>query len=246
MRWLLVGVLVLAGCDTLFPEFSGKPADAGVPGDGGNDDGGNASPAIAGVVCALTDVRDYRSCSTGVPSNLRITVEETRQMALADASGHFTLPLSMKLATATIAVVDPSNNFLPTIVPLHLSNGVAANLALPIVSAQTVQSIELNNGLQDDPSAGNILAWAVDGTGTPVAGVSTGNNAALYDDNATNGLSPGTATHAHGAIALLAVRGSSQQLTLTPPPTAPVKGDTFTLPLRAGAVTMTTLFLPPR
>lgn len=249
MRWLLiVGVFGgLAGCDTLFPEFAGKPADAAVPTDGGaGDDGGNASPAIAGVVCALSDVRDYRSCGTGVPSALRITVEETRQMVLADASGHFSLALAAKLDVATIAVVDPSNSFVPTIVPARLSNGIAANLALPIVSAQTVQSLELANGLTEDASAGNVLAWAVDGTGTPVAGVSTGNNAALYDDNAPNSLSPGTTTHGHGAIALLGVRGTSQLLTLTAPPTGTVKGDSFTLPLRAGALTMTTLYLPPR
>lgn len=248
MRWLFVAgvVLALAGCDTLFPEFAGKPADAGVPTDGASDDGGNGAPALSGVVCVLTDVRDYRSCSTGVPSSLRITVEETRQQALADASGHFTLPLSMKLDVATVAVVDPSNNFVPTIIPVRLSNGIAANLALPIASAQTMQQLELANGLQDDPTAGNLLAWAVDPTGTPVAGASIGVNSALYDDNAPNGLSPGTATHGHGAVALLAVRGSSLMLTLTPPATAPLKADSFTLPLRAGALTMSTLVLPPR
>ena len=35
-------------------------------------------------------------------------------------------------------------------------------------------------------------------------------------------------------------------LTLTPPPTAPLSADTFTLPIRSGAVTATTLVLPPR
>ncbi len=246
MRWLLVAVLALSGCDTLFPELSGKPPDAGIPTDGGSGDGGNASPALAGVVCVLADVRDYRSCTTGVPSGLRITVEETRQTTNADPSGHFTLPLSMKLATATVAVVDPANNFVPTIVPVHLSSGVAANLALPIVATQTLQQIELQNGVQDNPQAGNLIAWAIDGNGAPVTGVSTGNSAALYDDNAPNALSPGTATHAHGAIALFSVGGSTLSLTLTPPPTLPLKADTFMLPLRAGAITMTALVLPPR
>src|SRR6266511_2470780 len=93
---LLAGsVLIgLAGCDTLFPEFAGKPpADLATPGDGGAD-GGSGTPHLAGVVCVLTDLRDYRSCANGAPGNLRITVEETRDVGMTDVTGHFTLALS--------------------------------------------------------------------------------------------------------------------------------------------------------
>ena len=105
-RWLLLAGIVsaLSGCDTLFPEFSGKPADAAVPGDGGVDDGGGA-PLLAGIVCILGDVRDYRSCATGSPGILRVTVEETRQQTMTDVTGHFTLPLSMKIDVATVLPV---------------------------------------------------------------------------------------------------------------------------------------------
>src|SRR2546423_6929436 len=189
MRWfLLAGILALSGCDTLFPEFSGKPADASVAHDGGADDGGS-SPMIAGVVCVLGDVRDYRTCATGSPGLLRITVEETREQTMTDVTGHFTLALSMKLAIATVAAVDPSGNFAPTIVPVRLSGGVANNVALPVVSQQTLMQIELANGLQADPQRGTFLGWAVDPSGAPVAGVTTGITSALYDDNAPNGLS---------------------------------------------------------
>jgi hypothetical protein len=243
MRWLVL-LFALSGCDTLFPEFSGKP-DAAVPGDGGADDGGT-SPLLAGVVCVLNDVRDYRTCTPGSPGILRVTVEETRQQTMTDVTGRFSLPLSMKLDTATVAAVDPSSNFAPTIVPVRLVNGVAANLALPVVSQQTLMSIELANGVQDDPQLGKLLGWAVDPGGTPVAGVSAGITSALYDDNAPNTLSAGTATHAKGTIALFGVTPSTKTLTLTPPPTAPLSSDTFTVPIRSGAVTATTLVLPPR
>ena len=246
MRWLLLaGIFALSGCDTLFPEFSGKPVDAAVPGDGGVEDGGGA-PMLAGIVCVLGDVRDYRTCATGSPGLLRVTVEETRQQTMTDITGHFMLPLSMKLDVATVAAVDPSNNYAPTIVPVRLSNGVANNVALPVVSEQTLMQLELANGVQDDPQRGTFLGWAVDPSGTPVAGVSTGNTSAFYDDNAPNGLSSGTATHQRGTIALFNVTPMSLVLTLTPPPTAPLSPDTFTVPIRSGAITATTLVLPPR
>lgn len=246
-RWLLAAgvVFALSGCDTLFPEFSGKPADASVPRDGGADDGGT-SPMIAGVVCVLGDVRDYRTCAAGSPGILRVTVEETREQTMTDITGHFTLPLSMKLDLATVAAVDPSGNYAPTIVPLRLSNGAANGIALPVVSQQTLMQIELANGVQDDPQLGTLLGWAVDPTGAPVAGVTTGNTHALYDDNAPNALSAGTSTHQRGTIAFFGVTPTTAMLTLTPPPTSPLSPDTFTVPIRSGAITATTLVLPPR
>jgi hypothetical protein len=246
-RWLVLAgvVFALSGCDTLFPEFSGKPADASIPGDGGASDGGG-SPMIAGVVCILGDIRDYRTCATGAPGSLRITVEETREQTMTDVTGHFTLPLSTKLDLATVAAIDPSGNYAPSIVPLRLLNGVANNVALPVVSQQTLMQLELANGVQDDPQLGTFLGWAVDPSGTPVAGVSTGNTRAFYDDNAPNSLSAGTSTHQRGTIAFFTVTPTSLMLTLTPPPTGPLSSDTFTVPIRSGAVTATTLVLPPR
>ena len=243
---LWASVLLLSGCDTLFPEFGGsKPPDAAVARDGGvSDDGG--TPMLAGVVCVLGDVRDYRTCLTGAPGILRITVEETRQQTMTDAAGRFVLPLSMKIDVATVAAVDPSGHFAPTIVPVHLAGGVANNVALPVVAAQTISSIELANGVNDDPQRGTFIGWAVDPTGTPVAGVSSGQSSALYDDNAANTLSAGTATHQRGAVALFVVTPTTLTLTLTPPPTVALSGDTFTIPIRPGAVTATTLVLPPR
>jgi hypothetical protein len=248
MRWLLLGLVAcsafpLSGCDVLFPEFAG--GDAAVPRDGGMEDGGS-SPMLAGVVCILGDVRDYKSCATGSPGVLRVTVEETRQQTMTDVAGHFTLPLSQKLATATVAAVDPAGNFAPSVVPVRLTNGAAAGIALPVVAVQTLMSIELANGVQDDPDLGTLLAWAVDPSGAPVAGVTTNSKSALYDDNAPNTLSAGTATHQDGTIALFTVSPTSLMLTLTPPPTSPLSADTFTLPIRSGAVTATTLVLPPR
>jgi len=247
MRWLLLAGIVsaLSGCDTLFPEFSGKPVDAAVPRDGGSDDGGS-SPMLAGIVCILGDVRDYRTCATGSPGILRVTVEETREQTMTDVTGHFTLPLSMKLDIATVAAVDPSGNYAPTIVPVRLANGVGNNVALPVVSQQTLMQIELANGVQADPQLGIFLGWAVDPSGAPVAGVSTGNTRALYDDNAPNALSAGTSTHQRGTIAFFNVTPTTMMLTLTPPPTAPLSPDTFTVPIRSGAITATTLVLPPR
>ncbi len=246
MRWALlaVGLVALSGCDVLFPEFNGS-GDAAVPGDGGaTDDGG--TPLLAGVVCVLGDVRDYRTCATGSPGVLRVTVEETRQQTMTDVTGRFSLPLSQKLTTATVAAVDPSGNFAPTIVPVHLANGIANNVALPVVAAQTLSQIELANGIQDDPQRGTLLAWAVDPTGAPVAGVGSGVTTALYDDNAPNTLSAGTATHQRGTIALFTVTPTSLMLTLTPPASSPLSPDSFTVPIRSGAVTATTLVLPPR
>ena len=248
MRWCLVvvcGLFALSGCDVLFPEFNGT-GDAAVAGDGGApDDAG--TPLLAGVVCVLGDVRDYRSCATGSPGALRVTVEETRQQTMTDVTGRFSLPLSQKLATATVAAVDPSGRFATTLIPVHLAaGGIANNLALPVVDAQTLANIELSNGVQDDPQRGTLLGWAVDASGAPVAGVGSGITTAVYDDNAPNTLSAGTATHARGTIALFGVTPTSIMLTLTPPASAPVSGDTFTLPIRSGAVTATTLVLPPR
>jgi hypothetical protein len=85
-------VLILCGCDLLFPEFAGSKPNPTSSSDGGSDGGGG--PHIGGVLCSLGDLRDYRTCGGITGSQLRVTVEETRDEAPADGNGHFTLPLS--------------------------------------------------------------------------------------------------------------------------------------------------------
>src|SRR5262245_13799937 len=105
MRVLLAGVVLLAaGCDLLFPELTPKQPDMAQP-DGGGDGGG--PPHIAGRVCALGDLRDYRTCA-GAAGMFRIGVEETRESVMTDPTGVFVLPLSKKLDKVVLAAVDPS------------------------------------------------------------------------------------------------------------------------------------------
>jgi hypothetical protein len=242
--------LLLAGCDTLFPEFGGSkpPADMATYGDGGtSSDGGDATPRIEGMVCILGDVRDYRSCAAGTPGILRITVEETRQQAMTDQSGRFSLPLSMKLETAIIAAVDPNSTFPPTIMPVRLNkDGVLTNLALPVFPAATLSNIAYQNGMTMDPLRGTLIAWAIDPNGAPLANVATSYNGAFFDDAGTNQLSASTGTRIHGAVGIFDVAPATLTLTLTPPATAAVRADTFTIPIRAGALTATALVLPAR
>lgn len=243
----LAGAALTLGCDVLFPEFGGSsPPDASVY-DGGGGDAGDDGPRLVGTVCILGDLRDYRSCAAGAPGVLRITVEETRQQTMTDAAGHFTLPLATPLGTATVAAVDPRGNFATTVAPVRLQNGVALNLALPVVDAQALANAALANGMTLDPQRGVVLGWVVDGSGAPVAGAAAAAQPSLLVDGpAVNELDPGTATHAHGALALFDAAPTSVTLQVTPPPSLPLSGDSFTLPVRAGAVTLTTLYLPPR
>lgn len=244
MRWLAL-VVVLSGCDTLFPEFAGKPRDAGIPGDAAVD-GGDQAPRLQGVVCILSDLRDYRSCANGSPGILRITVEETRQATMTDPTGHFTLPLSAKLTSATVAVVDPQQTYATMIVPLALPSGVAANLALPTVTRQTLSNVELASGVVADNTRGNVVAWAIDPSGVPQAGVAVMPPSAFVEGAGQNELVAGTRTGSHGTVALLDVSPSMATLQLAPPPTAPLRGDSYVVPVRAGALTATTLVLAPR
>jgi hypothetical protein len=242
-------MLLLAGCDTLFPEFGGsKPADTDMAmSDGGGTDGGDPNPRLQGMVCILADLRDYRTCAAGAPGILRITVEETRQQAMTDMTGHFTLPLSMKLDYATVAAVDPNNMYPPTIMPVRLNkDGVLTNLALPVVAASTLDNVALQNGHNMDALSGTLIAWAIDPNGAPLANVAANNAGAFFDDVGQNQLSSGTGTRLHGAVGIFEVRPATLMLTLTPPATAAVRADTFTIPIRAGALTATTLILPPR
>jgi hypothetical protein len=237
--------LALSGCDTLFPEFSGKPPpDLATDPDAGAD-GGTTTPHLAGVVCVLGDLRDYRSCANGVPGMFRISVEETRDVGMTDASGHFTLALSRKLDAATVAAVDPLNRYAPSIIPLALTNGALDAVALPVVDQNIVANAAVQNGATLDPQRGTVIAWAVDPNGTPVSNVVC--NPTVYTDgSATNQIFANGATGPHGTLGLFNAMPQAVLLALTPPASSLLKADQFSLPVRPSAVTLSRVVLLPR
>jgi hypothetical protein len=244
MRWWLALVVLSAGCDTLFPEFADKPPPAADMG------AASSTPTIAGTLCALRDVRDLSSCGPARTDGLRVTVEETRQAAAVDLSGAFTLPLASALDTATLAAVDPTGTFLPTVMRVRLGGVGASGISVALIDAATVQTLALASGVALDPARGLVLAWATDATGAPVAGVGAasiaGASGPFYDGAAAGELDPVGPTRSHGLVALFDLAPASATLSLSPPATATVRDDSFDVPIRAGAVTMAVLVLPPR
>lgn len=246
VRRLLPLILILAagGCDTLFPELYPPMKML----DGGDGDGGAAMPHISGSICRLTDLRDFRSCSPLASGSFRVTDEEDRATTGADRTGQFVLPTATSLAIATLGAVDATQQFAPTITVVHPVAGVLEHFALPALDANDKANLSLVNGFPNDPTRGAVLAWAVDAQGTPIAGVRANaiNNTAgpFYDGPTAGSVQQGQGTGAHGLVATLEVPAGTLMLTLTPPPGATVKGDTFLLPVRAGAVTMMALTLP--
>jgi hypothetical protein len=190
-------------------------------------------------------LRDYHSCSAGSPGVLRITVEETRDVTMTDVAGHYYLPLARALPSATVAAVDPRGTFAPSLVPVRVSNN-GDGVALPIVDAQTLANLALQNGQALDPQQGSLLAWVIDGSGAPVAGVTTTARDVLFEGNGPSELGPGSRTGAHGSLAIVQVAPTMLTLLLTPPPMLPLKADSYVLPIRPGAVTVSTLVLAPR
>jgi hypothetical protein len=239
MRLVLPLCLLLAGCDVLFPELSGTPPAT----DGGVADAG-APPHIAGAVCALGDVRDYRTCGLGPAGSFRITVEETRDAAQADTNGVFNVATMGALASATLSVVDASNRFVPTITVVHPTNGVLDNYAVPMVTASDEQQMALTAGFSVDPTRGGLLAWAVDTAGAPIPGVRstavTGAIGPLYDGAANGQLVATQATGSRGLIAHFDLPPGTTTLQLT----TATGTTTFTFPIRAGAITLMALTIP--
>ena len=238
-----VAALALIGCDTLFPEFSGMPpmSDGAASGDGGVASG---MPHLAGRICGLGDVRDYRTCSAGpVGGPFRISVEETRDATLTDGSGAFTLVTARPLSIATVGIVDTSGTFTTTVTALHTSGGVIEGIALPVVPVSVMQQLALANGVPTDDTRGAILAWAVDATGAPVAGVRTQApplaDGPFYEGAAANEVASGLATRQRGMLALFDVSPSTVRLELAPP--QPYQADGYDLPVRPNALTLTAL-----
>jgi hypothetical protein len=234
-------VLWATGCDLLFPELTRKPdmamSDGAVSGDGGT----GGPPRIAGRVCALGDLRDYRTCA---PANaaFRIAVEETRDATMSDVLGVFALPLSKKLDTAIVAVVDPTGRHATSIVPLRLRDGVLDPIAVPVVLTAARDQAAFALGIPLDPARGALLAWATDDMGRPLAGVQIKKPGGMgpYTSGAgQNELEPGPATRTLGLVALFDLPAGTANLQLTPPP--PLKADLFALPVRGNALTLTTL-----
>jgi hypothetical protein len=244
-------LLLVGGCDVLFPEFAGQPpADLAGPagGDGATDAGG--TPHLSGIVCALGDVRDLSSCSVVSASGWHVTVEETRDVAAVDAQGRFTLALSQALSSATVAAADPSGSYLPTVTTVHLPGGSVDGLALPLLAAAVVQEMALENGVPLDEQRGLLLGYAVDARGAPVTGAVAAPIAnalgPFYEGATANQLEAGSGTRAHGLVALFDLPPPEVALTLGTPASAAVAGDRFSLPVRGGAVTFSLLVLPPR
>jgi hypothetical protein len=249
MRHLVLLAFLCSGCDTLFPEFFGSGGDAGAVGDGAMGDGAPAVPAhISGQVCALTDVRDYRSCAATHGGSFRLSIEETRDQAQADATGVFSITTSAPLATGTLAAVDATGQYSPTVTLVHPIGGALDRFALPVVAVVGLQELAMVNGFAVDAARGALLAWAVDAQGTPIAGVRasaiTGAQGPFYDGANADGLEPGAATGQHGLVAQFDLPPGNVALTLSPPAGAAVHGDTFQVPIRAGALTLLALTLP--
>jgi hypothetical protein len=224
-------VLLIAGCDLLFPEFAGqKPADA---------DAGTM-PHIAGSVCALGDLRDYRSCSMGTSNAMRVTAEETRDAAAVDATGHFTLPLSKMLPHALLAAADGNNTFAPTVTTVALTGGSADAVAVPLVAANILAQVAQENGIALDTKKGVVFGWATDGKGTPVAGIAAqapaGADGPYYDGPAASEIAPGSSTGSHGLVAFFNVPPGDAQITV---------GDRlFQVPVRPSALSLSLLIAP--
>ncbi len=238
MRVIFAGIFLLSGCDKLFPELYGQmPPDMAMPDAAG--DGAVTTPHIAGQICALADLRDYRSC--GVRGGVfRVTVEETREMTMTDTTGHFMLPLSAKLDSVTLAAIDTANQFAPSIVPLRLKDGVLDPVAVPVLSATVRDQAALEMGFSPDPARGAVLAWVVDSAGLPQSGVSLQKPGGLgpYSDGAApNQIQADPTSNAHGLLALFNLAAPTTRYTLS----IAGKTNSFDLPVRNGALTLSTL-----
>lgn len=230
MRWLLV--LSLCGCDLLFPEFAGSAQDLSTASTDGMTSG---SPEIQGQLCALADLRNLASCSQAVPAGMHVSVEETRDQAPVDMFGKFALPLSKMLDVATLAAADPNRAYLPTVTALHLTNGSASNVALPMISANVLSTLALQNGLALDETRGHIFAWIINTQGAPISGVAA-SGSPLYEGPQASEIGPGNATGHNGLVVYLNVPPGDAKFT--------VGGVAFTLPVRANAVTISVLIAP--
>jgi hypothetical protein len=242
-------LLFVPACDQLFPELVGGPYDSAVATDGGVNPN-----MIAGSVCPLSDLRSPTSCA-GVAAGRHITIEENRASADVDVNGKFTISLEGVTTGATFAVSDATMTGLTTPTVTYASAALLAaalptGITLPCVSSQALSQIELQAGAPADPTSGALLGWLFDTSGHAVGNASASMTSAgvgpFYDGSTVSELDPGVATGAYGTLAFFDLPAGSAQLTVTTAPYATVAGDTFTLPIRGGAITAAALSLPAR
>ena len=246
---VLLSSLALAGCDQLFPELTGAMADLAAL-DGGTDIN---TGVLAGRVCRLADVRSPQSCKEALPTR-HVTIEETRAGVSVNADGTFALSLEGVRDQATIAVADDPgvlNASAPTI--SHLSGGILSlarvnGVALPSLPAETLTSLQLQLGVAPNAAHGVILAWIVSDAGVPLASAAVarivGATGPFYDVGGS--IADGDHTGAYGVVALFDLAPGDATLVVSTSPQAAFAGDTFKLPVRAGAVTTAALALPKR
>jgi hypothetical protein len=233
VKWLFALALFSTGCQALFPElYPDSDGGSSSSGDGGTDMAG--VPHVSGMLCAMSDLRDWRTCTQLAAAGFKVEVEETTDATTTDANGNFYLMSRVPLQTATLLVIDPHGQYLETVAPINVG-ATPDNVGIPIVDAQTFNTLALQNGLSTDPMHGALLAWAIDTQAQPVAGQQVVGQTALYEGSAAGEMGPGLSTGAHGTFALFDQAPPSLMLTLTPP-------DTHTqVAIRAGAVTLTTI-----
>jgi hypothetical protein len=248
VRSLSLAVVLLAGCNVLFPELNPMPsADLAPAGDGGASGDGGAAPRIEGQACLLTDVTTLASCQPGSSAReLRVSVEETRDLVQTDVNGRFSLPTARALELATLAVVDTSGTYVPAIVTVRPTAGVVTGLLVPLVRADTLALAAQRAGASLDPQRGALLAWALDKNGQPIpqtlARLAPGTaGAGPLHDGGPNDLEPLARTGPRGALAFFDLRAGSATVALTPP--AGFTADQFVLPIRGGALTLSALLL---
>jgi len=247
--FVLAALTGLPACDQLFPELVGPAPDMTLVPDGG-DPG-----SLAGSVCVLADLRDPASCG-GLSAGRRVTIEETRASADVGSDGRFSISLAGVVDHATIAIVDgatTTGQTTPTVTRLStttLATARGTGITLPCVPTGAMSNLFLQAGGYDDPTRGALLGWVLDASGLAVADVSaapiSGGLGPLYDGGTSGELDGGVATGPHGALAFLDLPPGDVALAVATPVGSPLAGDSFTLPIRGGAVTTAALALPPR
>ncbi len=242
---------IVAGCDKLFPELNNTSGDLAVAaGDGGTDFG---TGQLTGKVCILADLRAPSSCLSPAP-NRHVTIEESRAAAEVASDGSFTISLAGITTKATFAVTDQnaavglSKPTVSVYSGAQLAAALGAGVGLPVVQTSALSNMELANG--GDPTHGSVLTWLIDPKGASVAGASvtriTGAIGPLYDSQGTSELMEGAASGKYGTVAFLDLPPGDVTLTIATPETSTVLGDSFKLPIRAGAITVAALQLPAR
>ncbi len=245
-RFLASAFLVFSasGCNLLFPELGGgsTPADLSLADLSGDI---NSALTVTGVVCTLSDVRVLGSCAAVSGHGLHVSVEETRDSAPVDSTGHFSVLLSQTISTATLGVSATDGTYLPTVVQVAVSR---AELAIPVYEPQTLSNVVTDDGLSVDDTRALVLAYVVDQASVPVLGVkaaAVGAAGILYDGLSPNQLDANGATGANGVVMLVNEPAPSVTLALTPPAGSSAGANSFTLQTRPGAVTFAVTVLPP-